>query len=81
MQIAFKYLPEQNPEQRHLDGVPRRDLTVADVEQLSDYLRQSIAECPFYRAVASTAPHVPEAVQTASRRARATGPSEAKSDE
>jgi len=75
---AYKYLADKNPEQRYLDGVPLRDLTAADVEQLTPYLQRSVAECPFYVAVDETAAHTPDAVITASRRARASGPSEVK---
>jgi len=77
---AYTYLPEQNPEQRYLDGVPLRDLTAADVEQLPEHLRAALDGCPFYVAVVETAQHTPDAVITASRRSRASGPSETKED-
>jgi hypothetical protein len=48
--IAFKYLPEKNPEQGTLPGVPLRDLTVSDVEGHPEWIQRSIAAHPMYRS-------------------------------
>jgi hypothetical protein len=53
--MEYRYLAENNPEGLYLDGVPLRDLTAADVSELSPYLAASLAACPFYAPVSPPA--------------------------
>ena len=49
--IVFRYVAEQNPLGAYLPGVPLRDLTAADVAEVPEWLRPSMAAQPFYVAV------------------------------
>lgn len=52
MTPVYIYDPAKNPDGAYLPGVPLRDLTEADLAELPEYLRTSIAACPFYVAAA-----------------------------
>lgn len=51
--IVYRYVAEQNPLGAYLPGVPLRDLTAADVAEVPEWLRTSLAAQPFYVAVAT----------------------------
>lgn len=50
--VAYTYDPAANPEGLYLDGVPLRDLTFADLDRLSQPLREALAVQPFYTLIA-----------------------------
>lgn len=59
--IVFRYNADLNLDGAVLDGVPRRDLTAADLVALPAHLQRNVAACLFYEAVAQdTAPVLPE---------------------
>ena len=47
--IAFYYNPARNPDGAALIGVPLRDLTEADVDDMPAHTVKSIDESPLYR--------------------------------
>ncbi len=51
-EVVYRYVPESNPGGGSLPGLPLRDLTQADLEQVPGWLRPSIEACPFYERVA-----------------------------
>lgn len=81
MSIVYRYNARKNPDEGTLAGVPLRDLTDADLARLDEYMRASVAACPFYVAVDETAEHTPAAVVAAATRSRASRPSETKATE
>jgi len=65
--VAYTYDPDANPEGLHLEGVPLRDLAFADLDRLSQPLREALAAQPFYTLVVAP-PAVLEPPAKASRR-------------
>lgn len=61
--IAFKYNADKNPAGAFFAGVPLRDLTVAEVADLAEPVRESIAAAPFYSRTRAELPkaQAPEA--------------------
>lgn len=49
--IVFKYIPEKNPTNAFILGVPLDDLTEKKFETLPDRKKQSVLNQPFYEPV------------------------------
>jgi len=46
--IAFRYDEKKNPQGAFLAGVPLRDLTTAEFEELPEWLQRSVKATDFY---------------------------------
>ena len=46
--LVYTYDPKKNPHNEHLDGVPRRDLTLTEFAALAPKLQESVRRTPFY---------------------------------
>jgi hypothetical protein len=63
--IAYRYDADANPAGALIPGVPLRDLTLADLDQLTEHQRKGIPLCGFYTLV--IAPPEPEPEPAAPR--------------
>lgn len=64
--IAYRYDADANPDGAFIPGVPLRDLTLADLDQLTAHQRAGIPLYPFYTLVIT--PPEPEPAAPRGRR-------------
>lgn len=69
--VAYTYDPAANPDGLFLEGVPLRDLTFADLDRLSQPLREALAVQSFYLLVATPPTEPLAAPEMPTRRRRA----------
>lgn len=63
--MAFLYLPSNNPDERYIDGVPLRDLTLRDFAKLAPHLAAAVEQSPWYQPVMDVATALADDAQDA----------------
>jgi hypothetical protein len=69
--VVYRYLAANNPSGLFLDGVPLRDLTQEDIDELPGHLAASVAESELYEAVAEPTAQVGRRLATKANAAAA----------
>lgn len=54
-QLAFRYDESKNPQRAHIAGVPLRDLTTAEFDELPEHIQRSVKAANFYTDVRKVA--------------------------